>query len=658
MKRHIIILLAILIATLTVEAKDVSRIDNLMLKADVHPIEPEADAAYLIKEDSISFESNVWQNNTTYMIIKRHRRIKIYSDGGEDYGQFNIPLYNNNGIKERVTDIEAITYNWKNGEAKENQLADSDIYKEETSENWSIVKFALPNVKAGSVLDVTYTLVTPYLYSIPKFNFQEDIPVDNAQLTIATSSEFNYQGVLVGSDLVDHSKIAIEREGYWIYEASQVPSMKDDQFVLNIEDYRASVYHELFSSTQFGISGRRIMLNTKYHSKSWDDVVAEILAEETFIDISENKLKPYKKFIKSIKKLPTKEKIAAVYEFVQSEFEWDGSLGLLPQNGKEQVLKSKTGNIADINLLLVNLLRSAGVHAYPYATKMRYDGELKPDIISVKQLNYILACIPYGDSHLLLDASCNITPVGQLPVRAINKAGLLIKKNGSAMVDFKNPNVYESFTMATYDLDIETPRLHGIGTNILKGFAATSYREMLMIESEEEYEDMEEDDESYEEDINLENVIDYNEALNVEDINKEISLTYNETIYNELDKIGDKIFINATIDFGIPENPFYEEDRNHPVFYSSLLDARQLITINIPDGYVVESLPESSILTLEDEKANFKYEVKQIGETIVIDYSMKMNSDTFSPDEYPSLKELYNRIVDKSKEKIVLMPKA
>ena len=163
-------------------------------------------------------------------------------------------------------------------------------------------------------------------------------------------------------------------------------------------------------------------------------------------------------------------------------------------------------------------------------------------------------------------------------------AAAMARNNRPELIDGIGDVVVTLIILAQqYDLDLETPMLHGSGKRHLKKYAASTYRRSLDDSAEEEEVEDDEEDEGEEEEVFAENEFELTEILNVDDIDKDIKMAYDETIYKELDKIGNQIFVNATIDFGITKNPFYEDIRNYPVFYSSLSDVRQIIKINIPE---------------------------------------------------------------------------
>ena len=641
----------------SIQSQKFGKVEIDIINQEEHPVDQSADACYLLKKAKAYFDVTT-QN--IFLVIEHHERIKIYNEDGEKYATYSLPLYRSNNSREKISGLKAITFNSENGKITESKLSKKDVYTEETSEHWSQQKFALPDVRSGSVVDVKYTLRTPYRFFIPRFNFQSDVPVELADYEVRIPSYYTYTPVPTGYVPIERSKKEVHgdygTDVAYSFIARSVPALDDDEYVLDIEDYRSGLKYELYSA-QFPNSIQ------EFYVKDWNEIAKDLMDDKDFGKEIKRRTKVLDPFLEGLEGKTNDEKIFEIFSYVQSNYNWDGHYGIGKNEGLKNLTKNNTGSVGDINLLLLNLLIKSGIDAKPFVLKSRSSGLLNQSFPSRTELNYLLAYIPTETSFFLLDATSKYTPIGQLPSRAVNINGLLIDGDFGRIVELENPNVHKSVTMATYDIDIETPSLQGSGQRILKNFAATSYRSNNDAKSEEESTEEENDeteewdDDEEDEEIDVENVFTINEVKNLEDINKEIRLSYDEQIYNEITVIGDQIFIDAAIDFGVEDNPFYEENRDFPVFFSTYLDVRQIITINIPEGYELESYPATSRMALPNKTANFSYDVKEMNNSIIINYSLKQNTDYFLPTEYPNLKELYNRIVDKSKEKIVLTRK-
>ena len=103
-------------------------------------------------------------------------RVKILNSNGFSWGTHSVEIYTKDGT-ERIYDIEGVTYNLdENGKVVESDLDDDDIFKEEVDDN-TRYRFTLPNLKAGSVVEIKYKIVAKSLYMVPDWTFQYDEPV-------------------------------------------------------------------------------------------------------------------------------------------------------------------------------------------------------------------------------------------------------------------------------------------------------------------------------------------------------------------------------------------------------------------------------------------------------------------------------------------------
>ena len=105
---------------------------------------------------------------------------------------------------------------------------------------------------------------------------------------------------------------------------------------------------------------------------------------------------------------------------------------------------------------------------------------------------------------------------------------------------------------------------------------------------------------------------------------------------------------------GTSENPFTATERKLPIYYGYPQKDRYLITVNLPDGYAVESIPENATIAFGNNTGSYKYLVSQAGNKVSFSVELKMNEAILPAQEYEELKKFYQMIVDKEDEKIVL----
>ncbi len=639
--------------------QNTKKVEDDVVFQTLHHKDSTASAAYLLSSMSSRF---IYGSEKILLGIDYHFRIKVYSEEGEKYGKFSIPLYNKGSNREKVTKLKAYTYNVINGKVEKHQLSKKNVYEEESTENWKQVKFALPNVKSGSVIDVKYTINSPYIYTIPKWDFQNDIPTNYSNFKISIPSNFVLTPIATGTiSLYKEEKDVVGSnfgERMVSYAAKNIPAFKDDDYILNENDYKSGVKFEIHSFIYH--DGRK-----EYFSKDWKTIGDNLLEAENFGRELKKKTKDLDFLIDEALALSLKERTLFIYDYVRTNFNWNKSISSRKDVGIKDLIKTKTGNIGDINLLLLNLLKRAEVTAFPVVTKSRFRGLLNKKFPSLSELNYLIILVRINNEEILLDATSKYVPAGMLPTRAVNINGLLVEKSKSRIIDIFNPNKYQEVSSSKVSINEDDMSLNFEGVSRLSKFASVKYR--IELDDKEEDEDNQDvdgssskdvdDEESDEEEELQEDTYEVISIENLDNIYKPISLKFNESKFNKLRKIGPQLFIDGDFNEGISENPFTDDERDFPIFYNQLNDIRRIFNLEIPEGYELESYPEKLSMVTDNGLASFTYDPKLIGNKLNVVYYLKIKSDIFLPEHYKSLKRLYDKIIAKQDEKIVLKKK-
>jgi hypothetical protein len=79
-----------------------------------------------------------------------------------------------------------------------------------------------------------------------------------------------------------------------------------------------------------------------------------------------------------------------------------------------------------------------------------------------------------------------------------------------------------------------------------------------------------------------------------------------------------------------------------------------MVTVNLPEGYKVESIPEPFALGLPDNLGSFKYNISALGTKIQLVIDTEINESIVSPIYYEALKEYFRKMIEKEAEQIVL----
>jgi len=656
--KYFLILFLIGTTVICLKAQKLNKVTIEDLQSSAHPLDSTASAAYLyssVRNEYLTRGSN------RKLQLKYIYRIKIYNSEGESYSEFRIPLYKNGADKQKIKDLDAVTYNLENGEITETKLEKKNIYEEESTDYVEYLVFALPNVRPGSIIEVRYTKWSPFISTIPKWNFQNWIPTDYSKFEILVPNRFSFTPIATGLiplNLVEDKVYTSDSSVKVTYDVSNVPALKEDKYVLNENDYRTSLKYDIQSYTY--IDGREELF-----SKDWKSIGQNLWESEYFGKATRRKLKDLNAIIDHARSLGNDlQKVQYLYDYVRENFQWNKTYTKYIDQGVKDAINSGSGNIAEINLMLCNLLIRADIEAYPMVTKYRFDGLLNPYSPSISELDYVFVSAIVNGNEIYMDASSKYLPMGTLPVRAYNLHALKVIDEASQLVDMRNKNMYQSVQLNNITFDEEEDCIRVESSCRLSKFAASKFRiELSESEEDEDEQDIErsnvaeEDEEEDDDAILREDLFEIDSIENLEDIYKPIKYAGHAVKYSTHKRIGDQIFINAVFDYGLEENPFTEEDRQYPVFYNQLSSIRRIINFKIPEGYTLEQVPEPLAISTHNKKINFIYDPKMVDDKLNITFYLNVNSDIILPEEYQDFSTIYDRIMEKQGEQIILRKK-
>ncbi|MEP6932191.1 MAG: hypothetical protein ABI850_19365 [Flavobacterium sp.] len=159
--------------------------------------------------------------------------------------------------------------------------------------------------------------------------------------------------------------------------------------------------------------------------------------------------------------------------------------------------------------------------------------------------------------------------------------------------------------------------------------------------------------EKLENDNNKIEISEYSRA-NEKDILLPTIETYSFKGDNLAEVIGGKIYLNPMLFYTNTENSFKQEIREYPVDFGFPFSDRYNITIKIPEGFAVETLPAPVILTMEDNLGTFKFNIAENGGVLQLSIQHQINEAIVSTEKYEMLKDYYKAMIAKETEKIVL----
>ncbi len=628
-------------------AQKMAKVTPDLLQRSQHPSFPEAPAVYLINHGQMNV--NLYSDGSAFVEVNYRQRIQIYNIDGAGYAQVFLELYNNRSGAERIRNIKVTSYNLRKDKVQSTEMDRRMIKYKEINDNITLVSFRAPKVKDQTIIDISYTVSTPFLGAAPRWYFQKDIPVEVSLFQFYNYYDFPFIPHFSGTDRVKlqlegrKSSGAIQRDLTAL--AQNVPPVVIMDHLLSPEDGVSSV--KMAAEPDYF---RTSLLENR--KASWEEAGKELLAAGFFGKMIEREFDELNPIIRKAKNQTEDEAIATVYQEIQRRYKWNRQYDIGPQKDLNDILESKQGSIGEINLLLLNVLDKLNIEADPILTKNRGDGILQSSTASLADFNYLLVRITKKDgSQLLIDASSKLVPLGEIPYRATNATGLLVLPVQSKMILLPNPNLYKVNSLSKLQIDAPNQMLKGEGKRQYTQYATTSHKVRIANKMADE-------------DVRFETQLEpelwsardkYTITNVVEKENNELVFDFTQEIKDALRQNGDTLLIGAALNFGVKTNPFSQEMRSLPVFLSSKIAFNYVATIEIDDSFEIIEYPSSASWVLPDDAARFAYEVKPIQNGLSIAYNLVINKTVFDTSEYANLRQFYELILSKEMENIKLL---
>ncbi len=618
-----------------------------------------------------SFESN--DKGFFALVFKLQRRVKVLSPKGFDVATIKIPLYKSTktDAEETLESLKASTYNLVNGKVQETKLNKDDVFREVQDKNHILRKFTMPAVKEGSIIDISYTIKSDFLFNLQPWSFQGVYPRVWSEYVLNLPEFFEYiflsrgthpfhikdskekfqsyniripaESMAYGKDdiIMLNSTNSISR---WVMK--DVPVLNEEAFTSSMSNHRAYI--------EFQMSGQRFP-NTAFRDimGSWSKAKEELLKDPNFAQplYEENGWANETLNALSLTGKSNLEKAKLIYYFVQKNFKSLGTRGYEISQTLKQTLNTRKGYVPDINMLLVALFKKADLQASPAILSTAANGFATPQYPLLSQYNYVLARIISDGQTYFLDASQPGLGFGKLPVYTYNGTVVVMDK----IVAFEKlfpENITES--KVTYAKLLQHPGDKNKWTanfeSKLGYYESLDLREDIIEKGKEDV--VKKITDSYVGEFSA-NKVDFGDFDQ-----HELPLTVKYDITIDRGENNSIIYFNPMLKEGIKENYFKSAERKYPVELPFKIDETFKIDVLIPEGYELDETPQSAKVSLNEGDGGFEYIVTK-GESIVsVHTRLQIHKAFFTTEEYEALRGFFDYVVKKHAEQIVFKKKS
>ncbi|HEX6891008.1 MAG TPA: DUF3857 domain-containing protein, partial [Chryseolinea sp.] len=594
------------------------------LEMKSYPKDTSAVAVVLKEFGDAYFETD----ETFKIVLKHHMKIKILKKEGLSYADFEIPLRKIDGRTEVVRKVRGSTFNVENGSIREVKLVSKNEFTENKSKYWDIRKFALPNVRVGSVIEVEYELESPFIMNFRTWEFQSDIPKISSEFWASIPGVYHYNISLKGYLRLTKNENDIKKNCFEFGTAkadclvlrlamSNVPAFIEEDYMTARSNFLAAVNFEL-SEVQH-LDGRKDKV-----SKEWKDVEGELRSDANFGmqlrrggDIVDQK-------IEQLVQGETDQLVKArkIYDFIKGWYGWNNKYGYWSEFGIKKAFDSKIGNVGDINLSLIASLKYAGFSVEPLLLSTRTNGLVSELYPVITDFNYVIAKLNINDKVYLLDASEDYLCFGLIPERCLNGKGRVLGEKQSYWHTLNAPDKQKQVTVQKLKIDTDGT-IRGYVQSTYFGYDAMNQRRLMGgYPSESEF------IQSVTKGWDAGTITNY-KIENASDPLQPLIITLEIEIETDLAGAHTQL-LNLFMFDRWEKNPFRSSERRYPVDFGVPMEEVVSLTLEYPAGYELDELPGLVGLTLPGDGGRYLFTIQNTSNTLSMYSSLTINKPVFS----------------------------
>jgi len=601
-----------------------------------------AAAMVIFEEAESSFRLNLSSTTLPFFEQTDHRvRIKIFNEKG--FSNANIKIrYPTSDRLVSIIRLNAQTYNLdESGNVVVTKVEKASIYDKPVNSRYSEKIFAFPNVKAGSVIEYSYRLDNA---SRSEWYFQRSIPVKFSRFILDFPPELVMNVTPYCSLPLAQQKSDSKGVGnYSWYAMSDVPGLPDEPYMSCREDYLQRLQSRLIALEFPGIPRRNLL-------RSWPGIIKALIEDEDF-GRQLNKNLPRTAELDAML-LPVDDeykKMCIIHKYVRNNMEWNKYDNIWALNGVKSAWKDKKGTSGEINLIMINLLKDAGLKACPILVSTRDHGIINTGLAGYDQFNKVMAYVRIKDKVYVLDATEKSTPSHLIPFDVMASEGLVIEKIDTYEWGWKQlwDRDHQKRNNVFLNAEIDS-------TGTMKAVATISSYDYEKIEK---LELLNEGRKKFEE--NLAGKLDIKiDSFSLEGAdNDTLPLLQTVNFTTATAASGNYRYFSTNYFAGLNKNPFIDENRRTDIFFGASQEYKITGNVFLPEGYTMEGLPKNIKMITPDTSIIFRRHSAFNDGLLSVDISLELKKPYYSPDSYEELRAFYKKMTELLDEKYVYQKK-
>ncbi|OQP60648.1 hypothetical protein A3860_32115 [Niastella vici] len=578
------------------------------------------------------------------MIFERHIRIKILKDKGKDKANVHLRYTRYHNL-EYIKNLTAQTYNLDaSGNIVTTKVEKQLIYEKTIDKYKSEQVFTFPEVKAGSIIEYKWTQ-TWATFDLENWFFQRSIPVKYSRYRIDFPNEIEVYATPLCVLPLESKRESKGTRSIQIYSMKNIPALRDEPYISCDKDYLQRL--ELrFLAVNFPTHRESLI-------KTWPERIKTLMEDEGFgVQLKRNipRTADLDEQLKNI--TDPYYRMTTIHSYVRKNMEWNGYSNIWALNGVKAAWKDRKGTSGEINLILVNLLKDAGLKAHALLVSTREHGIVQSSVADVSQFNKVLAYVEIGEKIYILDATEKNTPSYLIPMDVMYSEGLVIEKPETFEWGWKP--IWNDKTISR-NVVVVQGAINESG--IMNGNASLYSYDYARVERiEEARKDKKQFLEKYfRADMQGATV----DSLEFENLDAD-SMPLVQKVHFKIpvSSSGEYAFFSTNLFTRLENNPFVADTRFSDVFFGVNQNYSIVANFTIPPGYAFETLPKNMRMIMPDTSISITRRLVAENNQLSVRVTLDFNKPYFTTQEYPDFKEFYKQLFAILSEQIAIKKKA
>ncbi|MEO8852867.1 MAG: DUF3857 domain-containing protein [Ginsengibacter sp.] len=587
------------------------------------------------------------------IISEKRIRIKILKEKGLDEANIKIHFYSKSNY-ENIHNISGITYNLDNaGNVTTTKLEKSSIFTKPINNKVSEISFTMPDVKVGSVIEFKYTDTKKSIAAVDDWYFQDDIPTRISIYKILIPSVFRFATQTLTYQVVDLKTDAVIDNIFYkgsmisnksesrIYTLKNILALRHEPFMGAEKDYLQRIVYQLSRIDYPNGSVEEVR-------STWPKLTEDLLNDEDF-GLQLKKNIPHTKSLDDSLKLVSGDfnKMVLVYDYVRRNMNWNGSESIYSSQGIKSAWDKKSGSNAELNFVLIDLLRDAGLKAYPLLVSTRDNGTVNTIYPFLEQFNNAMTCVVIGDQKYFLNAADKYNPAYLVPYDVLDNNGFIVDQSNGGWVQLTNKK--DNFkSIVSFNAEITPDAIMKGNATIYNYGYAKNPRVKKWEEDKKSFEDYFTKDFTGLKVKNLEVKNCDVDTLPLQE-KMDFSLPVNAS--------GEYNYFTINLFQGLEKNPFIADERQTDIDFNYPQSYTLVGRVSIPDGYEFDELPHNISMIMPDTSIILRRLLQADGTSVQFRINLDFSKSFYSAADYPLLQEFYKKLFNTLNEQIVIKKK-